>query len=32
MALDKLADAYPNYRQDIFGGDDISNNHGYRNL
>ncbi|MCA1992187.1 MAG: DUF2382 domain-containing protein [Coleofasciculus sp. S288] len=23
MALLKLADAYPNYRQDIFGGDDI---------
>jgi hypothetical protein len=23
MALLKLADAYPNYRQEIFGGDDI---------
>ena len=23
MALRKIADAYPNYKQDIFGGDDI---------
>jgi uncharacterized protein YrrD len=23
MALLKLADAYPNYKQEIFGGDDI---------